>query len=48
MATYVNKRLYYKVEEEIVRFELRKANRQRGPISSTELKSKWDRVGEMD
>ena len=48
MATYVNKRLCYKTGEEIVRFGLRKANCQRGPISTTELKIKWNRVSEMD
>ena len=48
MATYMNKRLYYKVGEEIVRNELKKANRQRGPIFSTELKVKWDGVSELN
>ena len=48
MAAYTNEELYYKVGEEIVRFGLRKANRQRGPISSTALKAKWDAVSEMD
>ena len=48
MATYTNEELYYKVGEEIVRFGLSKTNRQRGPISSTELKAKWDEVSEID
>ena len=48
MATYTNEDLYYKDGEEIVRFGLRQANQQRGPISSTELKVKWETVSEID
>ena len=48
MATYTNEELYYKVGEEIVRFGRRKANRQKGPVSFTEMKVKWDRVNEMN
>ena len=48
MASYMSKELYNKVEEEIVRFGLRKGNLQRGPISYTELKAKWGGVSEMN
>ena len=48
MATYTNEELYYMVGDEIVRLELRKVNRQRGPISYAELKVKWDGVSELD
>ena len=48
MDTYTIKELYYKIGDEIVRFGLKKANRQRGPISSAELKVKWDKVSEKD
>ena len=48
MATYTNEELYYKLGEEVVRFGLEKTNRQRGPISSAELKVKWDGVSELD
>ena len=44
----MNEELYYKVGEEIVKFEKREANRQRGPVSSTELKAKWERVNETN
>ena len=47
MATYTNEDLYYKDGEEIVRFGLRKVNQQRDPISSSELKAKWEKVSEM-
>ena len=44
MATYGNKKLYYKDIEEIVRLESKFTDLKKGPISVDKLKMKWDNV----
>ena len=48
MATNKSEELYNNDEEEIVGFGLKQVNRQKSPISPTELKVQWDEVCEMN